>query len=253
MQILSLNINGFVGTKNKRNYSGDTNKNGNVVSVFAKIFSNCDPDIIILSEFNVNSEAGKYAMGILNSKGYHAIYPNVGKSIGRRITSIVLVFSKSQGQSCESSGPVSLKWNEVICGEYTIVGVHVPFSASRHQYERKRAEKYWDAMVKHFEEHQSERVIYIGDMNVYKSGTYGMKQLETLLKKGAKDAWIERTGLKHNDIKGFTYKKSTRADYVIMSENAYDVLVSIENMQGFYNEKLSDHSGILIDLESYYK
>lgn len=242
MQILSLNINGFsgIGNKNSKNL-----KNQEISKIILKkIFDEIDPEIIILSEFDVNSFAGNYVIEYFERKGYYCIFPNGYKYISKSYTSIVVIFTKKEITSEKSLG-IQLKWNEIKYGGYRIIGVHVPDSTK----ESERSQLYWKDILSHYQRHKTEKIIYIGDMNVYIDGTFGKEQLNKLINiEGAKDAWIEKKS-NCDDEETYTYVGKTRIDYAIVSPSAYENLCGIENIQVFFKEKLSDHSAILIDLK----
>lgn len=242
MQILSLNTNGFSGTSTKKSKSPI---NCNVAEkILKKIFDKGNPEIILFSEFDVHSPAGDKVIQYLhNEKNYYIIYPNKLSDINPQYSSIVLMFSKKKVISEESLG-LQLKWNEILYGEYRIVGVHIPDSTR----EADRSKKYWDDILLHFQKHKDENVIYIGDMNVFINGTLGKKKLNDLIQEGANDAWIEKNGTKYDIEKSYTFMGKTRVDYAIMSQTASIHLNKMENIQEFYKEDLSDHSALLIDL-----
>lgn len=242
MQLLSLNTNGFSGISTKKSKSL---MNCNIAEkILKKIFDKENPDIILFSEFDVHSPAGENVIQYLhNEKNYHIIYPNKLSEISSKYPSIVLMFAKGKVISEESLG-LQLKWNEILYGKYRIVGVHIPDSTR----EADRSKKYWNDILLHFQKHKNEKVIYIGDMNVFIDGTLGKKKLNDLIQDGAKDAWIEMNGKKYDIEASYTFKGKTRVDYAIMSQAASISLNKMENIQEFYKEDLSDHSALLIDL-----
>lgn len=245
MQVLSLNTNGFSGSRNKN--SKDL-KNYNIAKQILKTIFNSEevkPEIIIFSEFDVHSLAGEYTIKYLfREKGYYPIYPNKYKYISKSYTSIVMIFTKEKITSEKSSG-LLLKWHEIVYKDYRIIGVHIPDSVN----EKNRANEYWEDVLLHYQKYKYENVIYIGDMNVYTEGTDGIEKLNKLIKEGAKDAWIYKKGPDYHIEKSYTFIGKTRIDYAIMSQNALNKLKTIKNIQEFYQEKLSDHSALLIDLE----
>lgn len=244
MQILSLNINGFFGSF-KKNSKALTNCDM-ANKILEKIFDKAQPEIIVLSEFDVHSSAGVYVIRCLCSeKGYYLVYPNECENISKKCTSIVLMFTKKKITSKKSSG-LLLKWNEILYNDYRVIGVHIPVSV----YEKDRAINYWEDVLIHYEKYKDEKVVYIGDMNVYTDGTPAKEKLNKLIEeKGAKDAWIEKKGTNYDIEKSYTFRYKTRIDYAIMSQTALENLNYIENMQEFFEEELSDHSALLIDLK----
>jgi len=241
MQLLSLNTNGFSGISIKKSKSLI---NCNIAEkILKRIFNKGNPDIIIFSEFDVHSPAGENVIQYLhNEKNYHIIYPNKLSYISSQYPSIVLIFTKEKVISEESLG-LQLKWNEILYGKYRIVGVHIPDSTR----ETDRSKKYWNDILLHFQKHKNEKVIYIGDMNVFINDPLGKKKINDLIQEGAKDAWIEKNGKKYDIETSYTFIGKTRVDYVIMSQVASINLNKMENIQEFYKEDLSDHSALLIE------
>lgn len=249
MQILSLNTNGFYGYNSKNNTitqqlnSMDRVKIGE--KILEKIFTKSQPDIIIFSEFNLNSLEGTYVKEYLcGEKGYYLVNPNQCREIPKQFTSIVLAFTKKEIKSEKSLG-LKLKWNEIIYGDYRIIGVHIPDSTN----DIVRANNYWNDILSHFEKHKHEKVVYVGDMNVYNSNTLGKDKLNILLNKGAKDAWEIKNNFNYNIEEGYTCKYRTRIDYAIMTKSASEYLYNIENVQEIFREKLSDHAALIIDIQ----
>lgn len=241
MQVLYLNTNGFSGNGDKKSKES---KNKSIAKIILeKIFEKAEPEIIIFSEFDVNSFAGSYVMAYLEGKGYYCVYPNKFKYISERYTSIVLTFVKEKISSTESLG-LTLKWNEILYHGYRIIGVHIPDSKD----EYNRAINYWKDITVHYQKHKKEKVLYIGDMNVFNDESDGKRMLNKLLIENAKDGWIEK-GHTNNNSGDYTFKCNTRIDYVITSQEALRCVKQIENFQEFFQEKLSDHSALLVDLE----
>ena len=253
MEVLYLNVNGFAGTKNKRT-KGDTNNIEIAKKILYEIFNKSDPEIIFLSEFNVHEDAGKYVIEYLEeTKEYKRVYPDKcnSKDIKKGHISIVMAFAKKKGIESEKSPrkALTLKWNEIVYKGYRFVGVHIPSQDER----AKAAVNFWDAVHEHYKSHENEKVIYIGDMNVYDEGTDTIKRFYDLIKAGAKDAWCEKHPNKSIE-ESYTHitrekKVKKRLDYAIMSEPAHNNLNDIKNIQEFVEEKLSDHSAILINLK----
>lgn len=236
MEIVYLNANGFYGDKDKRN-SSDENNQKNAERILEEIFEKVSysPDILFFSEFDVNSQVGKFVIEFLvKNKKYHCVYPNGGKGLLKCHTSIVIAFSKVEKES-KSSPNNWLKWNEILMDGYMVVGVHIPDSSC----ELERAKDFWKCLESHYQKNISNRVIYIGDMNVFKEGTYGKKKLNKILET-AKDAWLS-TGHSNNGKQDYTYKKESRVDYAILSPGLHKVL-EMHNHQEFFKKMLSDHS-----------
>lgn len=241
MQVLYLNTNGFSGSEDKKS---EEMKNRSIAkTILEKILEKAEPEIMIFSEFDVNSLAGRYVTEYLEGKGYYCVYPNNYTYISEMYTSIVLTFAKRKIHSTSSLG-IELKWNEILYGDYRIVGVHIP--DSKNEYDR--AVKYWTDLSSHYRKHKNEKVLYIGDMNVFKDDSYGKSMLNDLLNCDAKDGWIE-TRHTNNKLEDFTFTGKTRIDYAIMSQTTLEYVNYMENFQEFLEKRLSDHSVLLVDLK----
>ncbi|NFO11226.1 endonuclease/exonuclease/phosphatase family protein [Clostridium botulinum] len=241
MQVLCLDTNGFSGSESKK--SREMKNRSIAKTIIEKILQKVEPEIIIFSEFDVNSLAGRYVMEYLEWKGDYCVYPNNYTYISKMYISIVLKFAKRKITSTSSLG-IELKWNEILYGNYRIVGVHIP--DSKNEYDR--AVKYWTDLSSHYQNHKNEKLLYIGDMNVFKDDSYGKGMLNDLLNCEAKDGWIE-TGHTNNKLKDFTFIGKTRVDYAIMSQKTLEYVNYMQNFQEFFEKRLSDHSALLVDLK----
>ncbi len=241
MQVLYLNTNGFSGSGDKK--SKEIKNRSIAKIILEKIFERAVPEVIIFSEFDVNSFAGSYVIDYLKVKGYYCVFPNNYTYISEMYTSIVLTFTKTKISTISSLG-IELKWNELMYCDYCIVGVHIPDST----YEYDRAVKYWIDLSSHYQKYKDKKVLYIGDMNVFKDDSYGKSILNDMLKYDAKDGWIE-TGHTNNKSEDLTFIGKTRVDYAIMSPKTLESVNYMENFQDFYENRLSDHSVLLVDIK----
>ena len=168
------------------------------------------------------------------------MFPNHYEYISVSYTSIVIAFTKRKIESEISPTKKSLKWNEIQFDDYRIVGVHIPDSTT----DKNEAELYWRSLTKHYEAYKNKKIIYIGDMNVFKEETTGKQYINSILE-SARDAWIEK-GNSNGNKTDFTYIGDTRIDYVILSESMptdYEII----NVQDIFNNKWSDHSALIIE------
>lgn len=245
MQVAYLNTNGFFGYQRK----GKREQSNSLIAkkILDKLFECVEPDILFFAEFDKYSTAGKYIIESLEEKGYSPIYPDNRTNMSSKVFSYVVAFSKHKYPSEKSpEGCLAYKWNEIIINEYRIIGVHIPSSI----HEPERANNYWDALHKHYLDHKEDKIIYIGDMNVYDEGTEGKKQFNKLMKV-AQDGWNE-THHSNTLTDSFTISLDNgdykRVDYVVLSNNISKVFV-VENFQDFYKEYLSDHSLIAVTIQ----
>ena len=239
MQVVYLNTNGFCGIGDKHSHYRNNEKIANANQILSKIFKFSNPDILFLSEFDVNSDSGKCALDNLSKRDYYRIYPNNLKWISKRYSSIVMAFTRERKNS-ESSPNNWLKWNEILINDYRIVGVNIPDSEK----DQKESEDFWHCLEAHYKKHEDDKLLYIGDMNVFKEETFGKKKLKSILET-SRDGWIEKCN-SNNKTKDFTTKYDTRIDYSILSKKMPKIS-RIENHQEFFKENLSDHSAIMIE------
>lgn len=181
-----MNINGFAGI-------GDVTKGpyDKQEEILKRILEVSDIDIILLSEFNLKIENNERFHNDLIQKGYKVVYPNniKNKQELKYKDTFVIAFTKESANSDEN---VWLRWNEIFYKGYRIVGVHVPSSEIRN----KDAIEFWNIMIAHYNKYKEGKVIYIGDMNVFKEGTDGRKLQQELLNNGVIiDAWIKKGGV----------------------------------------------------------
>lgn len=120
----------------------------------------------------------------------------------------------------------------------TIIGVHIP----------QDCKDYWDYLIEvHQKLPRNKRIIYVGDLNTYSSGTINKNKFYELLSKGLIDVWIE----KGNPHTKETFDAGTRIDYVLMTGNDFhndECEIRIDDdirKQGY-----SDHSAIIYDVKS---
>lgn len=239
MKVVYLNTNGFAGVSNKKNSLNDRVLNAE--KIISKIFESSSPDVLFLSEFDANSEEGKRIFKLLYDKDYYRVYPNNWTFIKENYTSIVIAFTKERKKSMQSPSNW-LKWNEICLADYHIIGVHIPSS----EHEKKSAKEFWGNLCDYFIKHIDEKVLYIGDMNVFDDRTDGKINFNNLLENnGARDAWIEM-GHTNNTEEDFTYYRKTRLDYAILSEKMPNI-TKMENHREFISDGLSDHSALIIE------
>lgn len=240
MEVLYLNTNGFSGISHKKNSKQD--KNIDIAKIILReILDKDTPDVIYFSEFDANSKAGQEVIKNLKEKGYTAVYPNGWNYVSESYTSIVIAFVRGNIKKSEPSPQRWLKWNEILVNDYRLVGVHIPDSS----HQKSDADNFWTCLSEHYQKYRNEKLLYIGDMNVFKEGTSGKKKLDEILET-AVDGWI-LTGHTNNQDKDFTtFYGGARIDYALLSEQLALEIKGMENRQEFYKNELSDHSAIMV-------
>lgn len=241
MKIVYLNTNGFYGIDGCNKNSKNESNINNAREILTLLFENVDPNIIFFSEFDVNSCAGQFVIKKLKEKGYFCVFPNQFKYMSEHYTSIVIAFTKEKKQSEKSPTKKSLKWNEIRLNDYRIVGVHIPDSIN----DTTEAVSYWQSLIKHYEMYKNEKIIYIGDMNVFEHGTVGKQYFNTILK-NARDAWLENGNSNSNKEDVTFVKGNTRIDYVLLSQNILEKY-NITNVQDIFINMWSDHSALILE------
>ena len=237
MEVLYLNTNGFSGRKDK---NSEQDANIDIAkNILREILHKDTPDVLYFSEFDANSKAGQEVIKELKEKGYTAVYPNAWNYVSESYTSIVMAFVREEIKS-QTSPQRWLKWNEILVNDYRLVGVHIPDSSHK----KADADSFWTCISEHYQKYKREKLLYIGDMNVFMEGTPGKEKLDEILET-AKDGWI-LTGHTNSSNKDFTTCYSTRIDYAILSEQLALKIKEMENRQEFYKNKLSDHSAIMV-------
>lgn len=243
MTVYYLNTNGFYGPSGYKKDSRNKYNVDNAKQILNNLFYDNagEPDIIFFSEFDVYSPAGKEVFDYLGKKGYIPVYPNNETEILCKYYSIVIAFTKQKMLSKKSPTKKSLKWNEIQFGDYRIVGVHIPDSKN----EKAEAELYWQSLKKHYGTYKNEKIIYIGDMNVFEEETVGKQYLNSILE-SARDAWIEKGNSNGGKADVTFINEKTRVDYVILSKNIPGNF-NIINVQDIFRNKWSDHSALIFE------
>lgn len=265
MNILSLNLNNFGGLSLKpvpKDYKNsfdkvdmnawcnavdewrnliDSNKN---ISKIMEYIKNRNIDIYVFQEFDINSVAGKHFIKELMSLGYEIVYPNTyGKDdFKRTYSSITVMFIRIEYkiQPYNFSKKISKYWKnvEINVGNRRIIGVHVPLGHG----------KYWDSMIKFYKnKNEEDKLLIIGDMNVYDLGTPQMKKFTELLSLGAIDTWLKRGN--PNDRP--TANSNKRIDYAIMTPSLYSELLDVDICDDLRNECVTDHSAIMVEVKKF--
>ena len=116
--------------------------------------------------------------------------------------------------------------------DYVIVGLHVTYDV-----------EYWSAIIDYFKQHENEKIILMGDFNVYEEGTDRKKKFDELLSAGAIDAWVALGNSPHK-----VTHESSRVDYALMSKNAYTGMKQMNVIDVIREMNISDHSAIYVEL-----
>ncbi|WAA08958.1 hypothetical protein [Fervidibacillus albus] len=245
MRILSLNINNFGGLKNKEQYkrTGQLQKwnNLNKTNVATAIFTYIQqeiPDIVILHEFEMNTGLSNQFIKSLNDIGYGIIPYDENKFKNPSITIMFVrkewLYEKLDNPHKSKTGKI-LRASVIKVADCIIYGVHVPL---------KNGMVFWDELIDFYKIHREEKIVIIGDLNVYDLGTKQKQKYLELLKSNAIDAWRE----KGNPNSTKTHIAGRRLDYAIMSPTLYKYLNSIRIDPYLMNYGKTDHAALIIEI-----
>lgn len=257
MKILSLNINNFGGTKPKPvpsdcrkinsnetdwelwkkrvdDWRKDIDGEYNAEKIKNYIKEN-EFDIVIIQEFDMNSKNGNLLINGLEAFHYNIVYPNGYEAECKRGNKSITVMFIKDIDSCQISREnfsVTKRSVEIKFHGYTIIGVHVPLGDKN----------FWNSIIRRYKDNENEKLLLIGDMNVFDFGTLQKEKFFELLKCGAVDAWVQ----KKNSMDRPTANTGKRIDYAIMTPLLYNDLVDIDIDDILRNEAITDHSAISI-------
>ena len=144
--------------------------------------------------------------------------------------------------------------------DFYIIDAHMPLNPKDDkrysENNKKRAEeveKLWEKIREYLKDKKDEKVIFIGDLNVYQRGTHQYKSFVPLFKSDVdmRDLWLEQGG-KDNAI---TCKKGTRLDYALVTPGLYEKYKCTMSMIPESDEEfekdwhISDHRMLVVDIE----
>jgi len=134
------------------------------------------------------------------------------------------------------------RWIGIDIPNLQIVGVHIPSWKQR----PVDSEYYWEDMQSYFNRIIDNKVMLIGDMNVYEKGTNSEKKFCELIDKGMKDVWVEKGYSKDRPTSNY----KTRIDYALMTPSLYEEYKDSIDMNiddALRNEGITDHSALWIE------
>ncbi|PYG86784.1 exonuclease III [Ruminiclostridium sufflavum DSM 19573] len=257
MKILSLNINNFGVYEAPNRYKAEG---------ILHYISDKSLDIVILQEFR-KSDVGNLFLEELDKRGWVVKYPKhpFKKDTCEKdykVQSHVIALISKELKDYEIVNPIINsksqmwpRWIGIDISNLQIVGVHIPSWNQR----PTDSEYYWEDMLSYFDSTIANKVIIIGDMNVYEKGTNSKKKFYELIDKGLEDLWrksvinnkafiinedsIER---KCDDKDKLTYKNITRIDYAL---GVSDITIS-KMIIDDSTLKFTDHSALLLYIDN---
>lgn len=245
MKILSLNINNFGGLECKKQYMEQNklkewnliNKTNTSTEIFTYIQQE-KPDIAIFHEFELNTNISNQFIEYMELIGY-CIVPYEKTTL--KNPSITLMFAKKELFYKKLDNPhnfkskKSLRASVIKAEDCIIYGVHIP---------PKYDSDFWEELIDFYKKYKGEKLVIIGDFNVYDLGTEQKRKYLKLLELNAKDAWIEKGY--PNSTK--THNKGRRLDYAIMTPLLYECIDNIRINSYLMDNDKTDHSALIIDI-----
>lgn len=242
MKILSLNINNFGGFKCKEQYKKENkyrewyllDKTSASTEILAYIQQK-KPVVAILHEFELNANIAQQFIKHMDFIGYKTI-PHENHEL--KDPSITIMFVRKELLYNKLANPhseKSLRASVIKTADCIIYGVHIP---------PKYDDVFWKELIDFYKDNQGQKLVIIGDYNVYDMGTEHKNRYFQLLALNAKDAWLEKGY--SNSTK--THIKGRRLDYAIMSPSMYECLNSIIIDPYLINNDRTDHAALIIEI-----
>lgn len=259
MKILHLNVNNFGGSSSKPlltdyKYNGETdwdvwnnavddwrykNKNNILKNVQSIADISKDFDVIFLCEVDTNCESW-YKLHELMKDQYTLLLPN-GTDLseyqkGRK--SISCLFIKKDIKY-EYTNDNFLKFQrnvEIKIGDIHIIGLHMNYAIED-----------WDKLIKKYQSLKDEKLLIIGDLNVYARGTDRREKFDILFNEENKaiDLWVAQDEREETP----TFGSGDRIDYAIATPKLYEENAPRESiLDNIRCRKISDHEGIAVEL-----
>lgn len=291
MKIVSLNINSFGGDgesfeemkKNlaRKDYGGNLTKEckkdalirwdcaisgRSIYKSILKEIEEVDADIVLLQEYYINSDVAKQfqeEMGCEDKDGKYVLKCN---HITNKQPLSTVAFCRDN-KAYEEVKPQFDFEGRVFVFKYEdfyIIDAHMPFNPKdddenyrENNYKMKKraeeVEKLWEKIREYLKDKKDEKVMFIGDLNVYQRGTHQYESFVPLFKSNVdiRDLWLEQGG--KNDT--ITCKKGTRLDYAlvtpgVLEEYKYTMSMIPESDEEFKeNWNISDHRMLVVDIE----
>ena len=287
MKIVSLNINSFGGDgesfeemkKNlaRKDYGGNLTKEckkdalsrwdcaisgRSIYKSILKEIEEVDADIVLFQEYYINSDVAKQfqkEMGCEDKDGKYVLTCN---HITNKQPLFTVAFCRNYNTYEEVKPQFDFEGRVFVFKyeDFYIIDAHMPLNPKDDkrysENNKKRAEeveKLWEKIREYLKDKKDEKVIFIGDLNVYQRGTHQYKSFVPLFKSDVdmRDLWLEQGG-KDNAI---TCKKGTRLDYALVTPGLYEKYKCTMSMIPESDEEfeknwhISDHRMLVVDIE----
>lgn len=255
MKILSLNVNNFGGSSSKPllnvyiyngkpdwkswNEAVDNWRNKNREKILANVRSAADIskdfDVIFLHEADTNCESWSELNKLMKDQ-YDLLLPNgidlSEYQTGRKSISCLFIKKDIKYEYTTYNFLNSQRNVEIAIGDIHIIGLHMRYDLED-----------WNKLINYLSE---EKLLIIGDLNVYDLGTGRREKFNELLGKGAIDLWLKQG--ESDDTP--TCNTGKRIDYALSTpklyaENAPRELI----LDDIRRKNISDHAGIVVILQ----
>lgn len=242
MKIMSLNVNNFAGVKCKEEYKEKNmlaewkklDKTQQATSILAYI-QKVKPVITILHEFELNTEIANKFIDSMNLLGY-VIVPY--ENFNYINPSITIVFTKKELLYERLVNPhkeKSLRATVLKTADCIVYGVHIP---------QKYDEVFWEELIDYYKQHKEQKIVIIGDYNVFDFGTKQKEKYLQLVALNAVDVWLESGH--PNETK--THIKGKRLDYAFMSPVLFKCFYNMSIDTYLMENGKTDHAALIIEI-----
>ena len=285
MKIVSLNINSFGGDgesfeemkKNlsRKDYDGNLTKEcrkdalsrwdcaincRTIYKSILKEIDDVDADIVLLQEYYINSDVAKKFEEEMRKRNYALKCNYITDKRPRPLCTGAFCRDNNAYEELKSQFDFDGRIFVFKYEDFYIIDAHMPFNPkddTRYSdKDKKRAEeveKLWKDIKEYLEDKKDEKVIFIGDLNVYQRGTHQYESFVPLFKSDVdiRDLWLEQGG-KNAAI---TCKKDSRVDYalvtpVVLKRYKYTMSMIPESDEEFKEKwNISDHRMLVVDIE----
>ena len=244
MKIVSLNINSFGGDGEsfeemkkhlaRKDYGGNLTKEckkdvlsrwdcaisgRSIYKSILKEIEEVDADIVLFQEYYINSDVPKQFQKEMGCEDKDEKYVLKCNNITNKQPLSTVAFCRNNNTYEEVKPQFDFEGRVFVFKyeDFYIIDAHMPLNPKDDkrysENNKKRAEeveKLWEKIREYLKDKKDEKVIFIGDLNVYQRGTHQYKSFVPLFKSDVdmRDLWLEQGG-KDNAI---TCKKGTRLD-----------------------------------------
>lgn len=293
MKIVSLNINSFGGDgesfeemkKNlaRKDYGGNLTKEckkdalsrwdcaisgRSIYKSILKKIDEVDADIILFQEYYINSEAAKKFEEEMRKRNYALKCNYITDKRPRPLCTAAFCRDNNAYEEVKSQFDFDGRIFIFKYEDFYIIDAHMPLNpkddgrySDNNKKRAKDVEKLWEKIREYLKDKKDEKVMFIGDLNVYQRGTHQYESFVPLFKSDVdmRDLWLEQGG-KDNAI---TYKNKknkeeetkTRLDYALVTPGLlerykYTMSMIPESDEEFEKDwHISDHRMLVVDIE----